>query len=135
MLGSLGNDRSALEELERKLAEAVANAAEAQLAIVALERELAEKAQAHDELERELERERQRQQQQQAPVAAPPAAERAAGPHLLFATIGTSYELVERDGAIPQPGETIELGGATHDVARVGRTPGSDRPTVYLTPH
>ncbi len=52
----------------------------------------------------------------------------------LFPRAG-EYELVERDGATPAPGEQVELEGESFVVARVGRSPlpFDRRSCVYLT--
>jgi hypothetical protein len=56
--------------------------------------------------------------------------------HLVFATIGTSYEIVELDGPPPAAGDVIELESGTHLVVRVGSSPlaGSRLPCAYTIP-
>ena len=56
---------------------------------------------------------------------------------LLFAPVGTGYELLERTGLRPEPGaelEVEELSGARFAVAKVGRSPLplDARPCLYL---
>jgi uncharacterized coiled-coil protein SlyX len=120
LLGTLDS----VDALERRLAAVEAVNAAAKLTVTRLEEQLAERTHAYDEL---LERLHTR------PQASAPSPV-AAGPYAVFATIGGTYELVEAEGPIPRPGESIELGGRMHAVVRVGRAIGSDRPTVYTTP-
>jgi hypothetical protein len=69
-------------------------------------------------------------------VAAESVAVEEAKPGLvyLFPRAG-EYELVERDGATPAPGELVEVEGESFVVARVGRSPlpYDRRSCVYLT--
>jgi hypothetical protein len=57
--------------------------------------------------------------------------------HLLFVPRPAGYELVERPGEPPSPGERIDLGedgGDVFVVAKVGPSPlpADDRPCAYL---
>jgi hypothetical protein len=58
-----------------------------------------------------------------------------AGKHLLFLTRPTGYELVERDGDPPAPGDAVELDGeGRFVVSKVAPSPlpDDDRSCVYL---
>ena len=58
-----------------------------------------------------------------------------AGKHLLFLTRPTGYELVERDGDPPAPGDAVELDGeGRFVVSKVAPSPlpDDDRTCVYL---
>jgi hypothetical protein len=58
-----------------------------------------------------------------------------AGKHLLFLTRPTGYELVERDGDPPAPGEAVELDGeGRFVVSKVAPSPlpDDDRSCAYL---
>lgn len=58
-----------------------------------------------------------------------------AGKHLLFVSRPTGYELAEREGEPPAPGEEIELDGeGSFVVVKVASSPlpQDDRPCVYL---
>jgi hypothetical protein len=58
-----------------------------------------------------------------------------AGKHLLFITRPTGYELVEREGDPPAPGERLELNGeGEFVVSKVAPSPlpDDDRLCVYL---
>lgn len=58
-----------------------------------------------------------------------------AGKHLLFVSRPTGYELAEREGEPPAPGEEIELDGeGSFVVVKVAASPlpQDDRPCVYL---
>ena len=58
-----------------------------------------------------------------------------AGKHLLFITRPTGYELVEREGDPPAPGEAIELDGeGRFVVSKVAASPlpDDDRSCAYL---
>jgi hypothetical protein len=58
-----------------------------------------------------------------------------AGKHLLFITRPTGYELVEREGEPPTPGEQIDLNGeGVFVVSKVAPSPlpDDDRLCVYL---
>jgi len=58
-----------------------------------------------------------------------------AGKHLLFLTRPTGYELVERDGDPPAPGDAVELDGeGRFVVSKVAPSPlpDGDRTCVYL---
>ena len=63
-------------------------------------------------------------------------AEAGAATHVLFTPSASGYELVERDGALPATGETIELVGleGRYRVVKVARSPlpGDRRPCAYL---
>jgi hypothetical protein len=54
--------------------------------------------------------------------------------HLLFVTKPTGYELVERDGDPPAPGESVEVEEARYTVTKVGPSPlpQDDRSCAYL---
>jgi hypothetical protein len=55
--------------------------------------------------------------------------------HLLFVSRPTGYELAERDGEPPAPGQEIELdGGGSFIVVKVAPSPlpQDDRPCAYL---
>ncbi len=54
--------------------------------------------------------------------------------HLLFVTKPTGYELVERDGDPPAPGEAVELEDLSYTVTKVGPSPlpQDDRSCAYL---
>jgi hypothetical protein len=54
--------------------------------------------------------------------------------HLLFVTKPTGYELVERDGDPPAPGEAVELEDMRFTVTKVGPSPlpQDDRSCAYL---
>jgi hypothetical protein len=59
----------------------------------------------------------------------------AQGKYLLFVSKPSGYELVERDGDLPEPGAEIELEeGARFTVSKIGPSPLPDdeRPCVYL---
>ena len=61
----------------------------------------------------------------------PPAA------HLLFIVGANGYEILEREGTPPEPGERVELeDGGVQLVARIARSPlpGDRRPCAYLEP-
>jgi hypothetical protein len=54
--------------------------------------------------------------------------------HLLFVWKPSGYELVERDGAPPGIGDTIDVEGRAQRVTKVGPSPlpGDGRPCAYL---
>jgi hypothetical protein len=56
--------------------------------------------------------------------------------HLLFVPTPARYVLVEREGAPPAPGATLELEQGPFTVARLGDAPfpGEERPCVFLLP-
>jgi hypothetical protein len=56
--------------------------------------------------------------------------------HLVFATSGTAYEIVELAGPSPAPGDVVELESGRHLVVRVGTSPlaGSRLPCAYTIP-
>ena len=58
------------------------------------------------------------------------------GDHVLFVPSPTGYELLERAGAAPFPGEPVELEGqeGRYAVSRLARSPvpGDERTFVYL---
>jgi hypothetical protein len=59
----------------------------------------------------------------------------ADGKHLLFVTKPSGYELLERDGAAPEPGTEVEVDeGARFTVIKVGPSPlpQDDRACAYL---
>jgi hypothetical protein len=43
--------------------------------------------------------------------------------HLLFVPLDDGYELVERDGAVPEVGATVDFGGQAWVVTKLGRSP------------
>jgi hypothetical protein len=56
--------------------------------------------------------------------------------HLLFVPTPACYLLVERDGAPPEPGSTLELDEGAFAVAKLGDAPvpGEERPCAFLLP-
>jgi len=56
--------------------------------------------------------------------------------HLLFVPTAARYLLLERDGAPPRPGSTLELDEGAFTVAKLGDAPfpGEERPCVFLLP-
>ena len=56
--------------------------------------------------------------------------------HLLFVPTPARYLLVERDGAPPKPGSTVELEEGAFAVAKLGDAPvpGEERPCAFLLP-
>jgi hypothetical protein len=54
--------------------------------------------------------------------------------HLLFVTKPSGYELVERDGDPPAPGEAVEVEDTSYTVTKVGPSPlpQDDRSCAYL---
>jgi len=56
--------------------------------------------------------------------------------HLLFVPTPARYLLVERDGAPPEPGSTLELEQGAFAVAKLGDAPvpGEERPCAFLMP-
>jgi len=68
--------------------------------------------------------------------AAPVAEGVAPAGHILFLPTPAGYELVERPGPPPAPGETVEIEGrlGAYVAAKVGPAPlpGDRRPCVYL---
>jgi hypothetical protein len=58
------------------------------------------------------------------------------GKHLLFVTKPSGYELVERDGEVPEPGAEVEVGedAVRYTVAKLGPSPlpQDERPCAYL---
>ncbi len=54
--------------------------------------------------------------------------------HLLFVTKPTGYELVERDGDPPSPGDAVEVEDLRFTVAKVGPSPlpQDERACAYL---
>jgi hypothetical protein len=54
--------------------------------------------------------------------------------HLLFVTKPSGYELVERDGDPPAPGEAVEIEDTSYTVTKVGPSPlpQDDRSCAYL---
>ena len=58
-----------------------------------------------------------------------------AGKHLLFITRPTGYQLTEREGELPAPGDEVELDGeGRFVVSKVAPSPlpDDDRPCAYL---
>jgi hypothetical protein len=68
------------------------------------------------------------------PRAADKLSPAMADKHLLFVTKPTGYELVERDGDPPAPGEAVELEDMRFTVTKVGPSPlpQDDRSCAYL---
>lgn len=56
--------------------------------------------------------------------------------YLVFVWKPTGYELYEREGEVPGPGEEIEENGGRLEVSKVGPSPlpGDARRCVYLQP-
>jgi hypothetical protein len=54
--------------------------------------------------------------------------------HLLFVTKPSGYELLERDGDPPTPGEAVEIEEASYTVTKVGPSPlpQDERACAYL---
>jgi hypothetical protein len=54
--------------------------------------------------------------------------------HLLFVTKPSGYELVERDGDPPAPGEAVEVEDTSYTVTKVGPSPlpQDERACAYL---
>lgn len=106
---------SRLEERTRRAAELEAALAEARAELGSLRTRLAERA-------REV---------AEPAAAAPPVATA----HVLFVPSPAGYELLEREGQPPSPGDEVELeDGRTLVVAKVARAPlpGDSRPCAYL---
>ncbi|HEU0302975.1 MAG TPA: hypothetical protein VFR32_00190 [Gaiellaceae bacterium] len=59
------------------------------------------------------------------------------GSHVLFVPSPSGYELLERAGSSPAPGDSVDLDGrdGRYAVLRVGRSllPGDERAFVYVT--
>jgi hypothetical protein len=59
----------------------------------------------------------------------------AGGGYLVFVPASSGYQLLERTGSVPAPGDVLELDGeGRYVVSRVIRSPlpGDTRPCVYL---
>jgi hypothetical protein len=117
--------------LRLELSAARAEIAGLRLQLAAARSELDRQRQAvdhdgQDELERKL-----GELQSVLPAVAP-----ADGPYLVLACVGGSYELVEAAGAVPAPGERVEVLGRPQLVLRIGPSPlaGSTLPCVYTIP-
>jgi len=54
--------------------------------------------------------------------------------YLLFVWKTSGYELEERSGEPPQPGDTVEVGDQTQWVSKIAPSPlpGDSRPCAYL---
>jgi len=127
-LSALQSGRDLLVDVERRLAAALSEQAATSARMRMLEQELAERTRAYVEVADELARVHGAGGTEQA--------EERATRHLVFATIGTSYEIVELDGQPPAPGDVIELESGRHLVVRVGTSPlaGSRLPCAYTIP-
>jgi hypothetical protein len=127
-LSTLQSGRDLLVDVERRLAAALAEQAATSAKMRMLEQELAERTRAYVEVADELAR-------MYGESGAQPA-EDSAPRHLVFATIGTAYEIVELDGSAPEPGAVLELESGRHLVVRVGASPlaGSRLPCAYTIP-
>ncbi|HEU4449872.1 MAG TPA: hypothetical protein VFR63_07835 [Gaiellaceae bacterium] len=61
----------------------------------------------------------------------------AEGRHLLFVSKPSGYELVEREGELPEPGTEVEIdAGGRYTVVKLGPSPLPDdgRTCAYLQP-
>jgi hypothetical protein len=56
--------------------------------------------------------------------------------YLLFISKSSGYELAERQGDLPAPGDVVEVGERKLTVAKIGTSPlpGDSRPCAYLEP-
>jgi len=126
-LSALQTGRDLLADVERRLAAALSEQAATSAKMRMLEQELAERTRAYVEVADELAK-----LHGTTPQATPEASPR----HLVFATIGTAYEIVELDGPPPSPGDVVELESGRHLVVRVGASPlaGSRLPCAYTIP-
>jgi chromosome segregation ATPase len=127
-LAALQTGRDLLADVERRLAAALSDQAATGAKLRMLEQELAERTRAYVEVADELAR-----------LHGSGSTEtdgEAGARHLVFATIGTAYEIVELDGPPPAPGEVLELESGRHMVVRVGSAPlaGSRLPCAYTIP-
>jgi cell pole-organizing protein PopZ len=123
---ALQSTGEALADVERRLAAALSEQAATAGKMRLLERELAERTRAYVEVADELAR-----------VHGGEAPQQDVQPrHLVFVTMGASYEIVELDGLPPAPGEVVELESGRHVVVRVGGSPlaGSRLPCAYTIP-
>jgi hypothetical protein len=95
------------------------------------ERELAEREQARAAAESELAA-RTAELDERARALEPPAPQSEAT-HLLFIPVADGYDLVEREGPCPRPGETVTLGGRELLVTKASRSPlpGDSRRCAY----
>jgi chromosome segregation ATPase len=128
-LSALQGGSELLADVERRLAAALSEQAATGAKMRMLERELAERTRAYVEVADELARVHGGGTTAEADTQ-PPAR------HLVFATIGTAYEIVELDGPPPEPGDTVELESGRHLVVRVGSSPlaGSRLRCAYTIP-
>lgn len=127
-LSALQSGRDLLVDVERRLAAALSEQAATAAKMRMLEQELAERTRAYVEVADELARVHGAGavQQDEQPDAR----------HLVFATSGTAYEIVELAGPSPAPGDVVELESGRHLVVRVGTSPlaGSRLPCAYTIP-
>jgi hypothetical protein len=56
--------------------------------------------------------------------------------YLLFISKSSGYELAEREGDSPAPGDAVEVGETKFTVMKIGTSPlpGDSRPCAYLEP-
>jgi len=127
-LSALQGSSELLADVERRLAGALSEQAATSAKMRMLEKELAERTRAYVEVADELARVHG--------AGAGQTDEQPETRHLVFATIGTAYEIVELDGAPPAPGDVIELDSGRHLVVRIGASPlaGSRLPCAYTIP-
>jgi hypothetical protein len=127
-LSALQGGSELLADVERRLAAALSEQAATSAKMRMLERELAERTRAYVEVADELARVHG--------GGTSEADTQPASRHLVFATIGTAYEIVELDGPPPAPGDTVELESGRHLVVRVGSSPlaGSRLRCAYTIP-
>lgn len=132
----------AVDALRARLSEldAAAQEAEAASVVVPHDEELVDELRAVIELQEQAlaaaaARERARDGDARVVVDRSSTRSYAADVHFLFAPSGDGYELLERAGASPAPGELVELsGGRTCRVLRVGPAPfpGAPEQCAYL---
>ena len=127
-LSALQSGRDLLVDVERRLAAALSDQAATSAKMRMLEQELAERTRAYVEVADELARVHG--------AGAVQPDEQPDTRHLVFATSGTAYEIVELDGPPPAPGDVVELESGRHLVVRVGTSPlaGSRLPCAYTIP-
>ena len=127
-LSALQVGRDLLADVERRLAAALSDQAATAAKLRMLEQELAERTRAYVEVADELAR--------LHGAGSVETADEPTARHLVFATIGTAYEIVELDGPPPAPGDVVELESGRHLVVRVGSAPlaGSRLPCAYTIP-
>ena len=127
-LSALQSGRDLLVDVERRLAAALSDQAATSAKMRMLEQELAERTRAYVEVADELARVHG--------AGAVQPDEQPDARHLVFATSGTAYEIVELDGPPPAPGDVVELESGRHLVVRVGTSPlaGSRLPCAYTIP-